>query len=399
MKKPGIKAFFISCALWLIPGLVAGGISAGFLSVREYKSLTFLTGAVLEGDSLPAALKYAAKGTSEPDSRPETGKTYLEKYGYYSLDSFWHFLPDTLGICVFLFEAAGCAAFLIKRREWAYQSSRIQELTAYLKAANHGEAPALTRREDVFSHLEDEIYKTVAELAVTKEAAVKDHEVLSARTADIAHQLKTPLTSMSLMAELLNPAAPEDEEYLNRLRSQVERLRMLSDGLLTLAKLDSHTLELQVQEVELEELIQQALEPLRELLKRKNIELIRRPKTTDRPQELWLKTDLHWTAEALLNVIKNCAEHTPENGKIFLDYSQNPLYTEITVEDSGNGFSKKDLPHLFERFYKGEHAQKDSAGIGLALARLILEKQNGVIHAENSPQNHARFIIRIYEHV
>ena len=431
MNKPDMKAFLISCALWLIPGLLAAILTAGFLSGYEYQALSHLTGAVVEGDSLPAALKYASKENDGPQQAPNTRNTadgstadtdksttenstgiqFLQKYGYTQLDCFHQLFPRTLLICILLFEAVGCLIYLLWKRDWTRKTSRIQELADYLKAAGNNEAAALTRREDVFSQLEDEIYKTVAELTSTKEAAVKDHEVLAARTADIAHQLKTPLTSMSLMAELLNPSNKEDMEYLARLKSQVERLKMLSEALLTLAKLDSHTLELEIREVEMNELICQAAEPLRELFERKSITLICQhdgresrdditdirdtPNMNDIP-EVWVKADPHWTAEALLNILKNCAEHTPPNGTIFLDYTQNPLYTEITIEDSGAGFSKKDLPHLFERFYRGEHAHKESAGIGLALAKLILEKQNGLIRAENSPQGHARFVIRLY---
>ena len=114
-------------------------------------------------------------------------------------------------------------------------------MTQYLRAVNRGEAKALARREDQFSHLEDEIYKVMMELTCTKEAAVRDHAVLSDRIADIAHQLKTPLTSMSLMAELLEEYQPEEaKEYLWRLKNQVERLKNLASGLLILAKLDSH---------------------------------------------------------------------------------------------------------------------------------------------------------------
>ena len=106
---------------------------------------------------------------------------------------------------------------------------------------------------------------------------------------------------------------------------------------------------------------------------------------------------MQWTSEAILNVLKNCAEHTPQGGVIRINYEQNPLYTELLIEDGGTGFSKKDMPHLFERFYRGERAGKDSAGIGLALTKLILEEQNGQIRAENSADGHARFCIRFYK--
>ena len=109
-----------------------------------------------------------------------------------------------------------------------------------------------------------------------------------------------------------------------------------------------------------------------------------------------VRADRQWTEEAILNVIKNCAEHTPEGGQIQIRWEKNPLYTEIRFTDSGKGFSKKDLPHLFERFYRGENAQKDNAGIGLALAKLVVEQQEGHIYAENTRDGHACFILRFF---
>lgn len=398
MRKPGMKMFLKSCVFWLIPGIAAGFLSAVFYSSHEFSFTVKLAEYVLEGESLPASLKQAIGNTpavSGPESNDPAagGRNYLEQYGYRRFGSMTRHLPYTLAVSIFLFEAAGAVVCLIQARQTKYSMSRIESLTEYLKAAGRGEAGALTRQEDVFSHLEDEIYKTVFELSCTKEEAVKDHEVLSARIADIAHQLKTPLTSMSLMAELLESQdSQEENEYLDRLKQQVERLKGLVNGLLTLAKLDSHTLELHPEDIDTEELLRESAAPLKGLMGQNEIAL----DICKNDKEILLHADALWTPEAFLNILKNCMEHTPKGGRIRVDITQNPLYTEITIEDGGSGFQKKDLPHLFERFYKGEGASKDSAGIGLALAKAIIERQGGQIHAENSPQAHARFCIRFY---
>ena len=167
------------------------------------------------------------------------------------------------------------------------------------------------------------------------------------------------------------------------------------DGLLTLAKLVSHTLDFHREDVEAKELTELAAEPLRAMLQQKQVDLEILSKGQGE-QEVWLSADMQWTAEALLNILKNCLEHTPENSKIRVICEENPLYTEMVIEDGGRGFSKKDIPHLFERFYRGADAAKGSAGIGLALAKGIIEKQNGQVRAENSAQGHARFCIRWY---
>lgn len=387
MRKNGTGRFIISCIFWLLPGITAGFLSAVLFSCKEYRFTLRLAESVLEGESLPAALKDGQK-----DTDPETAD-YLASYGYRRPGRLTEHLPYTMGTCIVLFEAAGIIWFLIRAKEDRRRRDRMNELTEYLGAAGRGEARVLVRREDEFSHLEDEIYKAVFELACTKEAAVKDHEILSERIADIAHQLKTPLTSMLLMTELLEPEKKEDAEYLRRLQKQAERLKGIVSSLLTLAKLDSHTLTFHRESVELEELIEMSVDPLNELMRKKNVGLEVRQ---DSAEEVLVQADLQWSSEAVLNVLKNCLEHTPENGKIILSCEKNPLYIQIKIEDGGTGFSKKDLPHLFERFYRGESSAKDSAGIGLALAKSILEAQNGHIHAENSPAGHALFTIRFY---
>ena len=235
MKKQGMKAFLASCLLWLRPGLAAGFLCAAILSSHEYGFTARLTGAILEGQSLPAAMKDRLQTENKKDFKE--GRRYLEQYGHHRWGTMPLILPYTIVFCLILFEAAGGTVFYIRRRDWKYQEKRIRELAAYLQAADSGKAVLLTRREDAFSHLEDAIYKTVASLASTKEDAVKDHQILAARIADIAHQLKTPLTSMSLMAELLEPSRKEEEEYLERLRRQIERLKGLADGLLVLSRL------------------------------------------------------------------------------------------------------------------------------------------------------------------
>lgn len=391
MKRMGMKAFLISFLLWLIPGFAGGVLSAAFLSMHEYNMTASLAEALQEEDSLPAALKNVQESGYDGKN---SGRIYLEKYGYRKMGRFTDILPFTLLINLVLFELSGCILYLVSVRAQQGRNDRITALTDFLKAADRGEAAVLMRKEDEFSHLEDEIYKTVAELTSTKEEAVKDHEILAARIADIAHQLKTPLTSMSLMTELLEPSRTEEQEYLDRLKHQVERLRGLVEGLLALARLDSHTLEFHTEEIEIEDLLDAAKEPLTEMLDRRQLRLD--IQTTECDSEIPIKADMQWTAEAVLNVLKNCAEHTPDGGIIRLKCDQNPLYSELIIEDGGKGFSKKDMPHLFERFYRGERAGKDSAGIGLALTKLILEEQNGQIRAENSAGGHARFCIRFY---
>ena len=134
-----------------------------------------------------------------------------------------------------------------------------------------------------------------------------------------------------------------------------------------------------------------AAEPVEDMILKKGQQLI-----IPHESDVNFMGDMSWTAEALLNLIKNCSEYTPDGGNISINYSQNPLYMEIIIEDSGKGFDKNDLPHLFERFYKGKNSSKDGIGIGLALSKSIIERQKGTLRAENSPKGGGRFIIKFY---
>lgn len=391
--------------LWLFLGLAAGVFLAAVLSYHEYRTVAGLVDSVLEteenrrdsdkdmplSDDLARCLK---KNTDRnPKETIQEGEAFLKRYGYHPMRNWGGYLPYTAGICIFLFQTAGWTVFGMRYRESVRIRGRIRELTGYLRAVNQGEGAVLCRSEDIFSHLEDEIYKAVMELRSTKEAAVKNHEVLAERIADIAHQLKTPLTSMSLMTELLEEyQTSETREYYSRLTNQIERLRNLVSGLLSLAKLDSHGIIFQRERLGMSELIEAAAEPLREMMEKRQITLI----TARQEAECWIYTDRQWTEEALLNILKNCVEHTPAGGVISASYSQNPIYTELRIEDGGSGFQAAELPHVFERFYRGKGAAKDNVGIGLALAKAVIEQQNGQIEAGNTADGHALFGIRWY---
>ncbi len=372
--------------MWLLAGTAAGIFLAAVLSVHEYRALADISGAVLQSRSLEEGMK---KGS---EAFREEGEHFLSDYGYRPLGKWEAYLPFTLSACILLFQAAGWTVFCSQYRKEKNVRERVRELTEYLKDVNSGGTSVLRRGEDVFSHLEDEIYKTVIELQGTKESAVRNHEILAERIADIAHQLKTPLTSMSLMTELLEEYLTDDtKEYHTRLSGQIGRLKGLVSGLLSLAKLDSHGIIMKNERLELSELLEEAEESLREMLKERRVIF-----TAEGESGCSLYADRQWTEEAILNIVKNCAEHTPKGGRITACYCQNPIYTELRIEDGGNGFVPEELPHIFERFYRGAGAAKDNAGIGLAIAKAVIEQQNGYIHAENTADGHACFAIKWY---
>lgn len=266
---------------------------------------------------------------------------------------------------------------------------RMRELTEYLEQVNTGNAPILSALgEDDLSRLEDEIYKTVTYLYQTREEAVRAKKEFAQNLSNIAHQIKTPLTAISLCVQTMEEEAGKGEQ----IQRQLMRLTHLEEALLLLARLDAGTLVLKREETDVYTLLMLAADNLQEIFSQWKV-------SADIPEleKMTVKVDLDWTMEAVMNLMKNCAEHNA-GGCVHCLYEQNPLYTEIRIQDEGVGFDRGDLPHLFERFYRGKNAGEGGIGIGLALAKEIIERQNGTIRAKNLPEGGACFEVRFYRH-
>ncbi len=281
------------------------------------------------------------------------------------------------------------------------EAKRIEELSDYLEQVNMGKAVVLSvSGEDLFSRLEDEIYKTVTFLYQTKDAAVQAKNDFAENLSNIAHQIKTPITAISLSLQTLSEM-PVKKEYekgrMEQIKKQLNRLIYLEESLLVLSRLDAGTLMFQKQDVDVFTVLVLAADNLQELFADSGTSI-------DIPEsgEMAVTADLNWTMEAVMNVMKNCMEHNA-GGTVHCSYGQNPLYTEILIWDEGEGFAGEDIPHLFKRFYRGKNADAGGnirgggIGIGLALSKEIIEHQNGTIRAKNLPNGGACFEIRLYK--
>ncbi|HBN55468.1 MAG TPA: sensor histidine kinase [Lachnospiraceae bacterium] len=281
----------------------------------------------------------------------------------------------------------GCIFLYRKRKE----AVRIQGLIDYLEQVPMGTASILSSfKEDDFSKLEDEIYKTATFLYQTRDAAVQAKDRFAQNLSNIAHQIKTPITSISLSIQMMEQDF--DKSRLEQIKRQLLRLSRLEEGLLVLSRLDAGTLLFQKKETDVFTILVLAADMLQELFDGSGTSL-------DIPElgQMAVMVDPDWTMEAVMNLMKNCMEHH-KGGTVHCSYAQNPLYTEILIRDEGEGFAREDIPHLFERFYRGQNAAEGGIGIGLALAKEIVERQNGTIRAKNSPEGGACFEIRFYSH-
>ncbi len=316
----------------------------------------------------------------------------LQAYGYRQGDFLYSGGREILFLAGTGFLAGGLL-FLMTLLLWRKRDiARIHVLTEYLEKVNTGSVGVLLQfGEDEFSKLQDEIYKTVTELYQARDAALKAKNHFAENLYNIAHQMKTPMTSISLAAQMMyeKPSV----KHLEQIRQQISRLSHLEEALLLLSRIDAGTLTLERKDVDVYTILMLAADNLQELFSAAKVSI-----QIPEAEEMVIYADLDWTMEAMMNLMKNCMEHTPSGGTVYCDYEQNPLYTQIRIWDTGAGFAKEDIPHLFERFFRGRQAEKGGIGIGLALSKAIIEKQNGTISARNLVEGGACYEVRFYIH-
>lgn len=280
---------------------------------------------------------------------------------------------------------------------WRYRE--IDKLSGYLQKISNGDYQLDVRdnAEGELSLLKSQIYKVTTRLSEQSNTLHEDKDKLTNAISDISHQLKTPLTSMMIMADLLSDHRIDDEkrtEFTRNLNIQLKRMDWLVSSLLKLSKIDAGTIAFKKEPILVAELIEKALAPLMVPM---DIKMQQVDIQGDKLAAF--SGDLNWTAEALINILKNCVEHTAPGGKLSVRYTENVLFTEITILDNGSGISKQDLPHIFKRFYKGSNASDESVGIGLAMAYSIITSQQGDIEVRSEPETGTVFHIKFYKQV
>lgn len=277
---------------------------------------------------------------------------------------------------------------------------KLNQLSHELDAMLHNNTPVRFEKyqEGELSILENELSKMTLRLREQALALSNDKKLLADSMADISHQIRSPLTASNLILTLLREQdlpVLRRKQLLQELTQLLSRIDWLVESLLKMSKMDAGTVLFQHEPISVPKLVQNASEPLLipMELREQSLSIENHYDLSNPPQFLG---DLSWTTEAVLNILKNCMEHTPAGGNIQVSFSQNAIFTEIIIEDNGPGFDPEDLPHLFERFYKGKNSLDHSVGIGLAFARMIVTSQNGTLKAENRPEGGARFILKFY---
>ena len=275
--------------------------------------------------------------------------------------------------------------------------ARISEISENIDRVLHGQESIISGQGDEgeLAVLTSEIQKMTVMLREQADKLIAEKIRLTDAIADMFHQMRTPITSMNIHLSLLSESDTDDQkkhELVRDLKKQTERLQWLTETLLKLSKIDAGT-DFRADPVNVRDLIRKASEPFLIPMELRGQELVIRASDES------FTGDLSWTCEALGNLIKNCMEHTPEGGRIVIEAFETSLFTQIIVQDTGEGFDPADLPHLFERFYRGRYSSEGSIGIGLALSRAIIARQNGTITAENASDGGARFVVKFYKSV
>lgn len=278
------------------------------------------------------------------------------------------------------------------------QYKKIREIDTYMNNILNNNYSLDIREylEGDISNLKNDIYKMTVRLKEQIESSKKDKIYLEETLSDISHQIKTPLTSMYVINDILMDSGMDEntkKEFLLKNKAQLERIEWLVTSLLKMSRLDSGSVILKKEKVNLKNLIDKSLEPLRIPIELKNINL-----EVNCSKEIEVDVDFNWTSEALVNIIKNACEHTKEFGSLSIICDTNPIYTEIQIKDTGEGIEPNDLPHIFERFYKGKH-NKESIGIGLNMAKKIIDMQGNDISVESVLKKGTTFKIKIYKKV
>ena len=402
-----VKSFIIKyIGLFLVSLMLSLGVS--FLSVNIIKNKVVENNQALIGNIISEnpnmesnIVSIITQGNSKENL--ELGKEILEKYNYDNRISLRN-EPIITSSIKSLFNLNALLIFVIFVMIFAlviYYFKKIyndiKDMTDYVYNSSEGRNFEMNNKnqEGQIGLLKTELLKMTTVLKEKVELLNKEKIFLNDTISDISHQLRTPMTSLIILNDLMYEDIPKETkiEFLNKIKSQLKRMEWLIKSMLKLSKLEAKVIDFKNEKVNINELIKRSLQPNLIPIELKNIDL-----SINGDKNIYYIGDINWSTEALVNVIKNCVEHTPKGGKLQINYDQNPLYSEIVIKDSGEGIDKNDLPNIFKRFYKGKSSTKeDSVGIGLAMAKSIIESQNGDIYVKSEKNKGAEFHIILHK--
>lgn len=331
----------------------------------------------------------------------KAGEEILKRYGVYEVygaDSFAVQEKQLVylklwanSILILLYLLSGLLFFFYLRK----RQNGIFQLTDYMVALNREgyKLDLEDNAEDELSSLRNEIYKLTVLLKEQAEKETEQKRALADTMVNISHQLKTPLTSVTVLVDNLaeNPEMEKEtrQHFMAEITRQITGMSWLITAMLKRARLDAGVVELEKKRLHIKELVDAVIQRLELATEWKNLTVM-----VKIPDEAEFVADPKWMSEAVVNIVKNALEHSPVGGIVEISGEENEIYAEIVIRDQGAGISKEEQKKLFQRFYNGRTMREDSAGIGLALAKEIVEKHNGSISVDSHEGRGTTFILR-----
>ena len=378
----------------IILGIIVIMLSTGifwFINNIQYRKYLKIVNAKIDNiisqviEKYPDITEEAVLKILKNNETPES--SILEKYGYTPDISYIKTLGEQIETnkkqniaLVIILGTVSLGIYLIYV---ITQEKKIAEINEYIKQINNKNYILKIEENDngELSKLRNELYKTTVLLKETAEISEKEKENLSTAIADISHQLKTPLTSIRIMLDNIqdDPDMKKEvrEDFLREISKQIDWISSLVVSLLKIAKFDAGTIKMENNEINAKNLIDNIVSNLAILMELKNIEII-----TNVDEKATFIADYKWQQEALTNILKNAIEHSKHNSRIYITVENTNLFLKIIIKDEGSGIDKEDLKHIFQRFYKTKNSSENSIGIGLPLAKAIIEQSNGYIKVE-----------------
>jgi len=301
-------------------------------------------------------------------------------------DSILYFLPVTaiLGLL-----AAGVLILYFSQ-----ENKKLLEITEYIHAIYDKKYDLCLQEneEGTISILKNELYKITIMLKEQAERSQKEKEAMKDSMTDISHQIKTPMTSVLILLDnLRDHTMPEETQhkFLSEINRQIVWVNSLVISLLKLSKLDAGIVKMIREKIFLYEIFTEIKESLSILIEAKNIVV-----SIQENKEIFFLGDRYWEREALTNLLKNAAEHTPPGKEVHVSFEENYFYTVVMIEDQGEGINEEEQRRIFERFYRGKHSSPDGVGIGLSLAKKIIEQDHGTIKILSKKGKGSTFFVR-----
>lgn len=394
MKNKTIKKYILSLIILLI-----FNVSLIFILNRyEYKMYTKNYNDKI--NSIISNIKNKYPNIEESDiieiiNNEEDSEDILSKYGIDSItknDKVNNKVRIISLIIIITFDSLIILIFYLYDKN---KSKKIKEITKMISKINNRQFDIDINdfNEGELSILKNEISKTTTMLRQVADNSVKDKLNLKDSLGDISHQLKTPLTSITIMIDNILDSPDMDEKtrkkFLINIKREILNINFLVMSLLKLSKFDANVVKFNKESVYLKDIIIKSIKNVSMIKELKNITI-----KVSGDDNIKLLCDFKWQVESITNILKNSIEHTSEYGTVEVNYSENKLYTRILIKDNGKGIDSDDLPHIFDRFYKGENGSDDSFGIGLSLSKTIIEKEGGSITVKSTPNIGTIFTIK-----